>query len=166
MEMVHFAVIDSDGKVVRSGRCLAGDIAGQAHRPGEVAMAIPPQAVRICEEDLTAVKAGALAKIDADAERFAVAPGKAAAHAAKTLEASKWKPGSDRAKFPFMSAECDATGVDMDKVAATIMSKNEEATAKAAAVESARLGARMAVRNAKTILEIHAAMQVDWESMK
>lgn len=166
MEMVHFAVFDSDGKVIRSGRCLTGDLVGQAHRPGEVAMEIPPDAVKVCEGDLTPVVDGALARIDAEAERFATAPGKAAAHAAKAFEASKWKPGSDRAKFPFMSAECDATGMDMGKVAATILSKSEEATAKAAAVEAARLGARMAVRNAKSMAEIHAAMKVDWGALK
>ena len=169
--MKHFIVYDpATGTVLRAGTCQDSDLAVQAGA-GEAVMEATANAITVAEVNLDPVRDTLYAKIDAEAEAFCLrfmTPGSTQAmrYMEKRFEAEKWETGvSNPAHFPFLAAEAAATGVTIDALVAIVLAKSLEWRMLGAGTEGLRLGAKKAVLEATNVAEMHAASQINWESL-
>ena len=107
------------------------------------------------------------AEIDRQAEEVRlqfVTPGagQALVYQQKLYEAQTLEPPFDPEDYPMLAAELGITGETLEEVAGVVLAIANQWKAMAAAIETARLGAKKAVDDATTLEELDAAASVTW----
>ena len=118
---------------------------------------------------LDALKAAAVAEIDAQAEQqrqryLTPGAGQALVYERKRAEAERMATDADPqpAAYPLLAAEVGITAPTLAEVGAVVRDLAGQWTAAAAAIEAARLSAKAVVSAATTPPEVRAAAHVTW----
>jgi hypothetical protein len=123
--------------------------------------------------DLTALRGELLTRIDVEAEdmrtRF-VTPGSAQSMVSmeKRQEAELFmtNPEVSPALVPHLVSEAAMAGVDVFDIAVDVLTMAERWKVVSALIESRRLAAKSAVRDAETAMTARAAARVDWSDIE
>ena len=118
---------------------------------------------------LDALKAAAVAEIDAQAEQqrqryLTPGAGQALVYERKRAEAERMATDADPqpADYPLLAAEVGITAPTLAEVGAAVRALADQWTAAAAAIEATRLSAKAAIAAATTPPEVRAAAHVTW----
>lgn len=165
--IVEYVVFNiASGEVLRNGHASEDMVAMQAGA-GERAIVIPAGVTNWNGVNLEPLREKMLAEVEAGAgwarEQFiTVSPGQAAVYARKLREAEAWQTGNDPASAPFLSQEAAATGVTIGVLADVVLAAEARWITAGAAIEAARMGAKIAIGAAETLPAIVTAASVDW----
>jgi len=132
-------------------------------------LVVPAAAVASLPTDLAAVRDFLCQRIDADAEvaraQFLTpGEGQALTYFAKQMEAESLAADPD-APAIILRAEAAAMGVPVADLAQEVLAAVAAWTAKNAAIEAARRGAKKQISEAETLPAIKAAAALDWTNI-